>query len=84
MTRFLVLVMRTPRFDAGLIEAHRAFLDALRREGRLELAGGFADRSGGAYLLRADSLPAAQAIAAGDPLVAAGASVATVHEWHAA
>lgn len=84
MTRFLVLVMRTPHFDAGLIDAHRGFLDGLRREARLELAGGFADRSGGAYLLHAESLAAAQAIAAGDPLVAAGASLATVHEWHAA
>jgi hypothetical protein len=52
MKRYLVMVMRNPQFDATLIAAHGAFLDDLRRQGRLELAGPFSDGSGGAYLLR--------------------------------
>lgn len=82
--RYLVLVMRTPAFDAALIEAHGRFLDGLRAEGRLELQGPFTDKSGGAYLLRAGSLADAQAIVARDPLVLSGSSRATIHEWVAA
>ncbi|KGI77988.1 YciI family protein [Oleiagrimonas soli] len=81
MKRFLVTVMRTPCFDAGLIDAHRHFLDDLREAGRLELAGGFADQTGGAYVLRADDLEQAQALAFEDPLHLSHASTVTVHEW---
>ena len=47
------------------------------------MAGPFADRSGGAYLLWADSLEAATAIAHADPLHATGSSELVVHEWSA-
>lgn len=80
--RYLVLLMRRPGFDEALIAPHIAFLDALRAEGRLELNGGFGDRSGGAYLLRGvDSLAEAEAIVARDPLAVHGASDIVVHEW---
>lgn len=84
MNRYLVLVMRNPSFDPALVDPHRQFLAQLRERGRIELAGGFSDRSGGAYLLRAASLDEARAAALLDPLHLAGASTITVHEWNAA
>jgi len=83
LKRYLVTVMRTPDFDAGLLDAHRRFLDDLRARGRLDLAGPFTDQSGGAYVLRADHPEQAQAIAHDDPLHVAGASTVRVHEWSA-
>lgn len=82
--RFLVLVMRLPAFDPAGIPQHRAFLDALRAEGRLELAGPFGDGSGGAYLLLADDRDEAEAIARRDPLHRSGSSRIEVRAWHAA
>jgi uncharacterized protein YciI len=83
MKRYLVMVMRNPQFDAALIAAHGAFLDDLRRRGRLELAGPFGDGSGGAYLLHADDADAAKALAFSDPLHTSGASTVSVREWDA-
>lgn len=83
MNRYLVLVMRNPGFDTGLVPAHRDFLAGLRAQQRVELAGGFGDASGGAYLLRAASLADARAIAERDPLHIERASTVTVHEWNA-
>lgn len=80
--RYLVLVMRRPGFDEALIGPHARFLDGLREQGRLELSGGFSDRSGGAYLLRGlAGLEEATTVAAQDPLVVHGASDIVVHEW---
>ena len=84
MNRYLVLVMRKPAFDPALGPAHKAFLDTLRAQGRLELSGPFADASGGAYLMRAATLEEAQATALRDPLHLRGSSTVTVHEWRAA
>ncbi|AWV08751.1 YciI family protein [Marilutibacter maris] len=79
---FLVLAMRGPDFDPAVIGPHRAFLERLREQGRLRLAGGFGDASGGAYLLRADDLDQARALAESDPLHVTGASRITVFEWN--
>ena len=76
--------MRNPGFDASLVDAHRRFLDDLRARQRIELSGGFSDHSGGAYLLRADSLHEARALAERDPLHVQRASTITVHEWNVA
>jgi len=81
--RFLVMARRRPQFDPAVIAPHLAFLDALREQGVLELAGPFGDRSGGAYLLRAADLATATALAHGDPLHTRGASQVTVYEWDA-
>ncbi|MDV0440738.1 YciI family protein [Xanthomonas sacchari] len=82
-TVYLVLAMRRPDFDAAAVQPHLAFLDALRAQGRLQLTGGFADGSGGAYVLcNVASLAEAQAIVATDPLVTMQASELTVHEWN--
>ncbi|RPD85828.1 YciI family protein [Luteimonas sp. 100069] len=81
--RYLVMAMRRPGFDAAVIAPHRAFLEDLRTRGLLDMAGGFADGSGGAYVLRnIESLAQAQAIVATDPLVLQGASDLTVRAWH--
>ena len=80
--RHLVLVLRQPGFDAGLLPAHAAFLDGLRERGVLETSGGFTDGSGGAYLLRGIAgVEEARRIAAADPLAVNGASDIVVHEW---
>lgn len=82
-TVYLVLAMRLPGFTDAVVQPHRDFLDALRAEGRLQLTGGFADGSGGAYVLcNLDSLAQAQAIVATDPLVTMQASALSVHEWN--
>ena len=84
MNRYLVMAMRLPQFDSEQIGPHRDFLDALREQGRLELAGGFSDKSGGAYLMRAVDLNEATELAWTDPLHTSGASEITVFEWNAA
>ena len=81
MKQYLILVMRTPKFDVGVIAAHHAHLAALKDRGVLEASGPFTDKSGGAYLVRAASPEAAHAIAFADPLRVTGASAITVHEW---
>ena len=83
MNRYLVMVMRKPAFDVSLIEPHRQFLAELRAAGRIELSGGFSDKSGGAYLLRAVSLEEATSITQRDPLHLAQASQVTLYEWSA-
>ena len=79
-----MLTLRRPQFDPAVIAPHYAHLDQLRARGALELYGPFADRSGGAYLLRAESLEQAQAMAFADPLHTTGASDVSVREWNAA
>jgi uncharacterized protein YciI len=46
------------------------------------MTGGFTDKSGGAYVLKAGSLEQAQAIADRDPLAVHGSSTLTVYEWN--
>lgn len=82
-TLYLVLAVRRPDFNESAVQPHRDFLDALRAEGRLQLTGGFADGTGGAYVLcNLDSLAQAQAIVATDPLATMRAAELTVHEWN--
>ncbi|MEJ6327291.1 YciI family protein [Stenotrophomonas maltophilia] len=82
-TVYLVLAMRRPGFSEAAVQPHLDFLDGLRAQGQLQLTGGFADGSGGAYVLcNVESLAQAQAIVATDPLVTMQASELTVHEWN--
>jgi uncharacterized protein YciI len=83
MFRYLITTFRTPHFDPSVIEAHYAFLDGLRQRGQLELAGPFADKLGGAYLIKAGSLEEARAIAFSDPVHTSKSSIVTVYEWNA-
>ncbi|WP_330229788.1 YciI family protein [Nocardia sp. NBC_00508] len=81
MNKYLVLVMRTPRFDAAVIEPHRQFLQWLHERGQLQESGRFTDGTGGAYVIYAENLDAAREIAFADPVHTTGASELTVHEW---
>jgi uncharacterized protein YciI len=83
MNRYLILAMRRPHFDTAVVPLHQAFLDRLREQGRVELSGPFADKSGGAYLLHAADLAEATAIAYSDPAHLSGGWDITVHEWQA-
>jgi uncharacterized protein YciI len=83
ITRYLVVAMRRPDFDEAVVAPHLAFLDELRVRGQLAMTGGFADRTGGAYVLEnIAGLEQARAIVAADPLVTTGSSDLTVHEWN--
>ena len=82
VTRYLVMAMRKPDFSDEVIAPHLAFLEALRAEGKLEMTGGFSDKSGGAYVLKVASMEEAQALATADPLETSGSSVLTVYEWN--
>ena len=80
--RYLVMAMRKPNFSDDVVSPHLAFLDVLRLAGKLEMTGGFSDKSGGAYLLNVASLTEARAIAAEDPLTTSGSSSLAVYEWN--
>jgi uncharacterized protein YciI len=81
--KYLVMTIRKPSFDESVVPAHYEFLQLLRDREILEQAGPFTDRSGGAYVIYADNLAEAQAIAQDDPLVRQDCSAATVREWAA-
>jgi uncharacterized protein YciI len=81
MNRYLVLLIRRPDFDPAVVPLHLAFLDDLREQGRIELSGGFSDKSGGSYLLRAIDLAEANAVVRRDPAHAIGGWDITVREW---
>lgn len=83
MNRYLVMTSRKSTFQEASVVPHYDFLARLREQGRLELAGPFSDKSGGAYVLRAESLGEAQAVAHSDPVHTSGSSLVTVYEWNA-
>ncbi|HWX67191.1 MAG TPA: YciI family protein [Rhodanobacter sp.] len=83
MNRYLILLMRRPDLDPTVVPLHRAFLDGLREQGRVELSGGFSDKSGGAYLLHAADMTEATAIVHSDPAYVSGGWDITVYEWQA-
>ncbi|MGV9414820.1 YciI family protein [Nocardia sp. NPDC003693] len=81
MRKYLVLAMRTPRFDSAVAQPHREWLDAVRSRGQLVETGKFTDGSGGAYVILAESLDAARDLVLTDPIHTTGASELTVYEW---
>ncbi|MEV6097550.1 YciI family protein [Nocardia sp. NPDC051981] len=81
MRKYLVMAMRTPRFDDSVIVPHRDWLTAVRERGQLVETGRFTDGSGGAYVITAENLAAAQELIRTDPIHTTGASELTVHEW---
>ena len=83
MFKYLITTFCTPEFDLLIIDAHYAFLDDLKQRGQLELAGPFTDQTGGAYLIKADNLEEAKAIAFSDPVHTSKSSIVTVYEWNA-
>lgn len=83
MHRYLVLLQRRPDFDPSVVPRHMQFLEDLRSQGRNEMSGPFGDKSGGAYLLRAEDMEEARAIARRDPAHVSGGWDITMYEWHA-
>ncbi|HUA81917.1 MAG TPA: YciI family protein [Dyella sp.] len=83
MNRYLVMLMRRPQLDPAVVPLHQQFLQLLRDEGRNEMSGAFGDKSGGAYLLRAESMEEALHIAHRDPAHTSGGWDVTVYEWNA-
>ncbi|RAO75366.1 YciI family protein [Dyella jiangningensis] len=83
MNRYLVMAMRRANFDPAMVQPHLDFLQGLRTGGVLELSGGFSDKSGGAYLMRAQSMDEALSIAHQDPAYTSGGWEITVYEWQA-
>ena len=83
MKRYLVMSMRRSTFDPTIIQPHKDFIEGLRAGGRIELTGPFGDQSGGAYLLLAEHLEEARAIAHEDPAHTSGGWDITVYEWQA-
>ena len=83
MNLYLVVLMRRAGFDPTVVPLHQQFLETLRAEGRNEKSGAFADRSGGAYLLRAVDMTEALAIAWRDPAHTSGGWEISVREWQA-
>ncbi|HLO03428.1 MAG TPA: YciI family protein [Symbiobacteriaceae bacterium] len=83
MKRFLFYSQRTAQYNAEVLPAHFEYLAKLRAAGKIELSGGFADLSGGAVIIRAESLEEAQAIAANDPISKQGTHLLKVYEWKA-
>ncbi len=81
MNLYLVTTFRTPLFQSTLLDSHYEFLEHLRQQGLIELAGPFADRSGGAYVMRASNLDEAKALAFSDPLHTSQSSTVRVYEW---
>lgn len=81
--KYLVITMRRPDFDPKFIADHYQFLDELRDKALLEQAGPFTDKTGGAYVLRANDFEEARLLAEQDPLHVKQCSIVTVHEWDA-
>ncbi|MTE15016.1 hypothetical protein GLP40_19845 [Nocardia sp. CT2-14] len=75
------MAMRTPRFDDSVLIPHKEWLAAVGERGQLVETGKFTDGSGGAYVITAESLSAAQDLIHTDPIHITGASELTVYEW---
>ncbi|WKB36082.1 hypothetical protein QS257_02005 [Terrilactibacillus sp. S3-3] len=68
MKRFLVTIARKPSFTGDSIQGHRHYLQKLRQSNILHDAGGFADQTGGAYVIQTDALEKANKIVQMDPM----------------
>jgi uncharacterized protein YciI len=83
MNRYLVMLFRRPQVDPAVVPLHQQFLEDLRAQGRNEMSGPFGDKTGGAYLLRAESMGEALEIAHSDPAHTSGGWDITLYEWNA-
>ena len=64
-----------------VLAKHTAHLRELDSEGKLVLAGPFADHSGGLLVLNCADRAAAESIMKVDPLIVSGVSTFRVHTW---
>ena len=82
-TRYVALLHPVPGrvTDIAAIRAHVAWLRSLQAAGSLELAGPFADGSGGMVILRAETAAEAETIAGSDPFVRSGLRRLELKVW---
>jgi len=78
---FLLMTTRTETFNPDHVDGHYQHLNQLKSEGLLEMYGPFGDATGGAYLIKSDSLEEAARIGQADPLIQGGSSTLIVKEW---
>jgi uncharacterized protein YciI len=83
LKQFLVIIERKPSFTGESLQGHRDFLLKLKKDNVLKVAGGFEDRTGGAYVIQADSLEEAEKIVNGDPMKIENHSIYSLKEWNA-
>lgn len=81
--KYLIITTRSTNFKSECIEPHYAFLDSLRSRHILECAGPFTDKSGGAYIIKANNLEEALEIAHQDPVYTSKSSQIKLYEWDA-
>ena len=67
--------------SAPFREAHFNYMTSLKKLGKLVIAGRFADGGGGGYILKAENVDEAKALADGDPYHSSGARSYTIREW---
>lgn len=73
-------IVDKPTFDR-FVPAHVAYIKDLVARGHRASSGYWAERGGGMLLFQAESLAAAEAIVAADPLIANGCVRYELHEW---
>ncbi len=81
MKKFLVMIERNPSFTGNFIQGHREFLQELMKNEKLVMAGGFADQTGGAYVLTSSSTEEAEALVKEDPMNQDGECHYSMKEW---
>lgn len=79
---YLVTTKRNPQFNADHLPAHKQFMSALKASGAVLMSGPFTG-GGGGYVLKAESLAAAEALVFEDPLHVSGSSTIVIREWDA-
>lgn len=82
-TRYVAFLHPVPGMTADIaaIRAHVAWLRSLQAAGSLELAGPFADGSGGMVILSAETATEAETIARSDPFVRSGLRRLELRVW---
>jgi uncharacterized protein YciI len=76
-----IVVTALPADAAPAIDRHVEHLRALRREGRLRVAGSFRQDDGFLDIFEAADLLEAEALARGSPLIEEGLCSWTLREW---
>ena len=81
MKHYLLTTTRTPEFKNEFVQPHYDFLNTLKENNQLVTFGPFSDGSGGAYLVKCNSLNEATKIGNSDPLIKSGSSTVVIKEW---
>lgn len=81
MNLYLLTTTRTKNFDNQFVQPHYDFLNSLKEKNQLQAFGPFSDASGGAYVIKCNSLDEATKIGYSDPLIKSGSSTIVVKEW---